>query len=115
MNDSNRTESFVDVNYKVIEFPRAQALARYHQPYPCMDYKATTIYGGAVQMMKKCPPIICDPQYIVRDCYIPREVPIIHPIVNVERRVIVNVPRHYVQPMTRNEVVDPGCPGCHKP
>lgn len=61
--------------------------------------------------MHKCPPIMCDPQYIVRDCYIPREVPVVHPIVNVNRHVIVNVPRHYYQPMTKNEVVDPGCPG----
>jgi hypothetical protein len=63
----------------------------------------------------KCPPIVCDPQYVVRDCYIPREVPVVHPIVNVNRHVIVNVPKHYYQPMTKNVVVDPGCPGCHKP
>ncbi len=59
-----------------------------------------------------CPPIVCDPQYIVRDCYVPREVPVVHPIVNVNRHVIVNVPRHYYQPVTRDVVVDPGCPGC---
>lgn len=58
-----------------------------------------------------CPPIVCDPQYVVRDCYIPREVPIIHPIVNVTRHNIVNVPRHYFQHSTKDEVVDPGCPG----
>ncbi len=63
--------------------------------------------------MKKCPPIICPPQYVVRDCYIPREVPVIHPIVNVNRHIIVNVPRHYYQPSTQDVVVDPGCPGCH--
>jgi hypothetical protein len=62
-----------------------------------------------------CPPIVCDPRYVVRDCYIPREVPVVHPIVNVNRHVIVNVPKHYYQPVTRNVVVDPGCPGktCH--
>lgn len=57
-----------------------------------------------------CPPIVCDPQYVVRDCYIPREVPIIHPIVNVTRHNIVNVPRHYYQHSTKDVTVDPGCP-----
>lgn len=61
-----------------------------------------------------CPPIVCDPRYVVRDCYVPREVPVVHPIVNVNRHVIVNVPKHYYQPITRNVVVDPGCP-CPKP
>ncbi|GMA59599.1 hypothetical protein NZD89_08710 [Alicyclobacillus fastidiosus] len=64
-------------------------------------------------MLHKCAPIVCDPQYVVRNCYVPREVPVIHPIVNVQRHVIVNVPRHYYQPMTKHEVVDPGCPGGH--
>lgn len=59
----------------------------------------------------RCPPIICPPRYSVRDCYIPRMVPYVHPIVNINRHVIVNVPRHYYVPMTRNIVVDPGCPG----
>lgn len=60
--------------------------------------------------MKKCKPIICDPVYVYNDCCVPREVPIIHPVVTVNRRIIVNVPKHYYQPMTKNVVVDPGCP-----
>lgn len=66
-------------------------------------------------ILHKCAPIVCDPQYVVRNCYVPREVPVIHPIVNVQRHVIVNVPRHYYQPMTKHEVVDPGCPGGSNP
>jgi hypothetical protein len=63
-----------------------------------------------------CPPIVCDPRYVVRDCYVPREVPVVHPIVNVNRHVIVNVPKHYYQPITKNVVVDPGCPcPCPRP
>ncbi|SFU34826.1 hypothetical protein [Alicyclobacillus macrosporangiidus] len=63
-----------------------------------------------------CPPIVCDPQYVIRDRYVPREVPVIHPVVTVNRHVIVNVPRHYVQRMSKHVVVDPGCPGkgCHR-
>ncbi|KEO83264.1 hypothetical protein [Tumebacillus flagellatus] len=60
--------------------------------------------------MDKCPPIVCPPIYEYYDCYIPREVPIIQPIVRVQRRIIVNVPRYYVQPENREEVIDPGCP-----
>lgn len=70
-------------------------------------------YGAASMphaMSGKCPPVVCPPQYCVRDCYVPREVPYIHPIVNVNRYVVVNVPRHYYQPMTQNVMVDPGCP-----
>lgn len=58
----------------------------------------------------KCGPIVCDPQYIIRDCYIPREVPVVHPVVTVNRNIIVNVPRHYYQPMSKSVTVDPGCP-----
>ncbi|WDM02806.1 hypothetical protein JI721_01645 [Alicyclobacillus cycloheptanicus] len=57
-----------------------------------------------------CPPVMCDPHYVVRDCYVPREVQYIHPIVQINRHVIVNVPKHVYQPITKNVVVDPGCP-----
>lgn len=61
-----------------------------------------------------CPAHICPPVYNVHNTYIPRTVPYIHPVVNINRRVIVNVPRHYYVPVTRNVVVDPGCPGCRR-
>ena len=51
-------------------------------------------------------PIVCPPQCVVRDYYTTREVPVIHPIININRQHIVNVPRHIYQPTTRNEVVD---------
>lgn len=74
-------------------------------------YPAYPAPAPAMKWKSKCPPVMCDPQYVVRDCYIPREVPVVHPVVTVNRHVIVNVPRHYYQPVTRNVVVDPGCPG----
>ncbi len=61
--------------------------------------------------MCACRPVVCPPQYCVQDYYTYREVPVIHPVVLVNRQNIVNVPRHIYQPITRNMVVDPGCPG----
>jgi hypothetical protein len=61
-------------------------------------------------MEKPCPPIVCPPVYEYHDCYVCREVPIIQPVVRVHRQIIVNVPRYYVEPVDRNEVIDPGCP-----
>ncbi len=59
-------------------------------------------------MCRPIRPIICPPKCVFHDSYIKREVPVIHPIVNVNRQHIVNVPRHIYQPVTRNVVVDPG-------
>lgn len=58
-----------------------------------------------------CQPIICPPRCCVHDCFTPRIVPYIHPIVHVNRQNIVNVPQHFYQPIFRNVVVDPGWPG----
>lgn len=64
-------------------------------------------------------PIYCDPQYIVHDTFVPRFVPVIHPIVHVNRQNIVNVPQHIFQNSERTEVIDPGypdkCPKCPPP
>lgn len=56
-------------------------------------------------------PICCPPEYCVRDYYTQRVVPVIHPIVNINRQNIVNVPQHYYQPITRNVVVNQGFQG----
>lgn len=56
-------------------------------------------------------PICCRPEYCVRDYYTQRIVPVIHPIVNINRQNIVNVPQHYYQTITRNVVVDQGFQG----
>lgn len=61
-------------------------------------------------MNGQCNPVYCPPQYVVRDCYIPRVVPYIHPVVIVIRQNIVNVPHHIYQPHFQNIVNDPGCP-----
>ncbi|MHB8124268.1 MAG: spore coat protein D [Desulfitobacteriaceae bacterium] len=53
-------------------------------------------------------PVCCPPQYCVRDYYTQRIVPVIHPIVNINRQNIIDVPQHYYQPITRNVVVDRG-------
>ncbi|TGE33770.1 spore coat protein D [Desulfosporosinus sp. Sb-LF] len=56
----------------------------------------------------QCRPICCPPQYIVQDYYTQRLVPVIHPIVNIRRQNIVDVPQHIYQQTTRNVVVDRG-------
>jgi Inner spore coat protein D. len=53
-------------------------------------------------------PICCPPQYCVRDFYTTRTVPVIHPIVTINRQNIVNVPQHFIQQTTRNVTVDQG-------
>lgn len=56
-------------------------------------------------------PIVCPPKCCVRDYYTPRIVPVIHPIVNINRQNIVDVPQHIYQPTTTNVVVDRGFQG----
>lgn len=68
------------------------------------------ILGGEFPMFGHTRPIICPPKHVVRDCFIPRVVPYIHPIVRINRFNIVNVPRHIYRPITRNVIVDPGYP-----
>ncbi|HHY28069.1 MAG TPA: hypothetical protein GX523_15240 [Desulfitobacterium dehalogenans] len=53
-------------------------------------------------------PICCPPQFCVRDFCTPRAVPVIHPVVTINRQNIIDVPQHYVQQVTRNVVVDRG-------
>ncbi|RYM06515.1 spore coat protein D [Sporolactobacillus sp. THM7-7] len=65
-------------------------------------------------MFKPCgpnQPIYCDPQYVVHDSFVPRFVPVVHPVIHVNRQNVVNVPRHIFEPQFRNEVIDPGYPG----
>ena len=56
-------------------------------------------------------PICCPPEYCVRDYYTQRPVPVIHPIVTINRQNIVDVPQHYYQQITRNVVVNQGFQG----
>ena len=56
-------------------------------------------------------PICCPPEYCVRDYYTHRFVPVIHPIVNINRQNIIDVPQHLYQQTTRNVIVDPGYQG----
>ncbi len=47
-------------------------------------------------------PVVCPTQYRCHDQFVPREVPFIHPIVNVNRVHTVEIPRHYVTETTQN-------------
>lgn len=47
-------------------------------------------------------PIVCPTQYRFHDEFTQREVPVIHPIVNVNRQNIVDVPVHYFSETTEN-------------
>lgn len=47
-------------------------------------------------------PIVCPTQYRHHDQFIPREVPVIHPIVNVNRQHFVDIPRHFWTETTEN-------------
>jgi hypothetical protein len=89
------------ISYHPYAAPKAMKKVHKHKVYDPGYYAAPK---------HQCPPVVCDPQYIVRDCYVPRMVPYVHPVVNVNRHVIVNVPTHVYRPVTRNVVVDPGCP-----
>ena len=57
-------------------------------------------------MYRRVKPIICPPRYVESNRFVPREVPFIHPIINVNRTHIVNVPRHIFREFTRNEVIE---------
>lgn len=52
-------------------------------------------------------PVVCPPQYRCFDTFIPREVPFIHPIVNVNRQHFADIPRHY---FTESNVTVPARP-----
>ena len=53
-------------------------------------------------------PICCPPVYCVQDHYAQRMVPVIHPIVTINRHNIIDVPQHYYQATTQNVVVNQG-------
>ena len=55
-------------------------------------------------------PVIHPTRHIVRDNFIRREVPHIHPIVHVNRHHIVNVPRHSFRHFRRDEFYEQGYP-----
>ncbi|MCI1858133.1 MAG: spore coat protein D [Sporolactobacillus sp.] len=55
-------------------------------------------------------PIYCDPEYVIHDTFVPRYVPVIHPVIHVTRKNIVNVPKHIVKESGKTEIVDPGYP-----
>jgi len=53
-------------------------------------------------------PICCPPVYCVQDHYAQRMVPVIHPIVTINRQNIIDVPQHYYQETTQNVVINQG-------
>lgn len=52
--------------------------------------------------MARTEAVVCPTQYRCHNSFIPREVPYIHPIVNVNMQHYVDVPRHYYTETTQN-------------
>ena len=71
------------------------------------------VVGGDLLMSCGCGyTVVCPPQYIVRDFVTPRVIPVIHPVVTVNRQNVVNVPQHFIQPSSVNvTVAQPGFVG----
>ncbi|HJF30296.1 MAG TPA: hypothetical protein K8V56_00780 [Sporosarcina psychrophila] len=63
---------------------------------PQGNWQQGNCHGNQVQ------PVVCPTQYRCHDQFVPREVPFIHPIVNVNRVNTVEIPRHYFTETTRN-------------
>lgn len=74
---------------------------QHRQPCSCNSCHQTQWHQPAAQ------PVVCPPQYRVRDSFSPRMQPVIHPIVNVNREHIVNVPQHFYT-VTNQNVMAPG-------
>lgn len=74
---------------------------QHQQPCSCKPCQQKQWQQPAAQ------PVVCPPQYRVRDSFIPRMQPVIHPIVNVNREHIVNVPQHFYT-VTNQNVMAPG-------
>ncbi|WP_143242243.1 spore coat protein D [Bhargavaea cecembensis] len=60
-------------------------------------------------------PVICPTTYRFHDSFTEREVPFVHPVVNVNRQNVVNVPRHYFTETSASvpgrDIYDPGFGG----
>lgn len=54
--------------------------------------------------------VFCEPRYVYKDTYVERNVTYVHPIIQVNRKHVVNVPRHVYQRYEQNMTVDPGIP-----
>lgn len=76
-----------------------------------MNYENYPNMWGNSQQIQ---PVVCPPDYRFHDEFMPREVPVIHPIVNVNRQHYVDVPRHYFTETTENVMGAPvfPCGGC---
>jgi hypothetical protein len=57
---------------------------------------------GHVQPMRQMPAVVCPTQYRCTDSFNPAVLPVIHPIVNVNRQNTVLIPRDYYAETTRN-------------
>ena len=64
-----------------------------------------------MQGAQQVQPVICPPQYRYFDQFTPRQVPVVHPIVNVNRQHIVDVPEHFYTETTENVMGAPMMPG----
>lgn len=60
------------------------------------------------QWLPPAQPIVCPPQYRCHDSFVPRMQPVIHPIVNVNREHVVNVPQHFFTQTNENVIMNQG-------
>lgn len=130
-NDESSPGSYGNQHYQAESPSDPGTMGKYQAAQPPMQPQVGYAPYGAMKSVKKmkhayaawqsqsasnqCPPVVCDPQYVIQDCYVTRMVPYIHPVVNVNRQIIVNVPQHFYRPVTKNVVVDPGCPTAQQP
>lgn len=106
------------------EVMRMMNYGDFQGPHPGMQQG---VQQGMYPGMNQVEPIVCPPEYMMRDEFMPREVPVVHPIVNVNRQHYVDVPRHYYTETTENVMGAPvmarpgfggpgfgggGCGGC---
>jgi len=88
-----------------------------------LAFNVETMRGGEIDMYQyhhnptrvspiRTNPVVCPPQYRFFDTFIPREVPFIHPIVNVNRQHYADFPRHY---FTESNVTIPPRPVTARP
>ena len=84
-------------------------IVKYGKVSKILYIEYSIVYKEVFFQMYGCvKPICCPPEYCVRDYYTQRVVPVIHPIVIINRQNVIDVPQHYYQQTTRNVVVNQG-------
>lgn len=78
------------------------------QPYPVQPIANLPIANQPIaHQSHRMPPIVCPPLCRYTDSYTEREVPVIQPLININRQHIVDVPKTYYEEINENVVVSP--------